>query len=295
MKVVKGEIKVNNFKTGGIFLGIAMILALIILPMFITRVPNGYVGVVYSPSGGVQEETLGQGWHVIGLFDKVTKYPVRMRTVKYKDMQVATSDGKNITIDFAYNYQVDPEKVVPIFNKFGPVDIEDIEKSYLKTRFWDAARQGISNFTVIDTYGEKSRDAKVEVQEYFSDDVKKLGFLIQDVTVGVPKPDKKTQEAIDLRVKASQELERKNTEVEIAKKEAERKRVEAEGKAQAQIEEAKGVAKANKLIQNSLSDEVLQHQLIKQLPKIELPKVMSGDSSNLIGLPKSLLKSDNKE
>src|SRR5690625_3011581 len=241
--------ELNRFKIGGIFIGIVIALALIILPMFIERIPNGYVGVVYSPSGGVQDETLGQGWHLVSLFEKVTKYPIRMQTVEYKDMQVATSDGKNITIDFAYNYQIQPEMVVPIFNKFGPVPIEDIEKSYLRTRFWDAARQGISKFTVIDTYGEKSTDAKIKVQENFSEDVAELGFLIQDVTVGVPQPDEKTQEAIDLRVKASQELERKETEVQIAEKEAERKKAEAEGKAQAKIAEAEGIAKANKLIE----------------------------------------------
>lgn len=283
----------NKFKIGGIFVGVAITLVLIILPFFIERIPNGYVGVVYSPNGGVQEETLGQGWHIIGVFDKVTKYPVRMQTVQYKDMQVATSDGKNITIDFVYNYQIQPDQVVSIFNKFGPVVIEDIEGSYLKTRFWDAARQGISKFTVIDTYGEKSTEAKIQVQENFSEDVIDLGFVIQDVTVGVPQPDEKTQEAIDLRVKASQELERKTTEVQIAEKEAERKITKAEGDAKALIAEAEGVAKANNTILKSLTDEVLQYQLIEQLPNIELPKVMGGDG-NIISLPESLLK-DQKE
>lgn len=279
----------NKFKIGAIFVGVVIALVILILPLFIERIPNGYVGVVYSPNGGVQDDVLGQGWHLIGIFDRVTKYPVRMQTVHYNDMQVATSDGKNITIDFAYNYQIQPEMVVPIFNKFGPIAVEDIENSYLRTRFWDAARQGISKFTVIDTYGEKSTDAKVKVQEIFSKDVGELGFVIQDVTVGVPQPDEKTQEAIDLRVKASQELERKNTEVQIAEKEAERKRVEAEGIAQARIAEAEGIAKANRLIQESLTDRVLQHQLIEQLPNIELPKVMGGDG-NIISLPESLME-----
>lgn len=279
----------NKFKIGAIFVGVVIALVILILPLFIERIPNGYVGVVYSPNGGVQDDVLGQGWHLIGIFDRVTKYPVRMQTVHYNDMQVATSDGKNITIDFAYNYQIQPEMVVPIFNKFGQIAVEDIENSYLRTRFWDAARQGISKFTVIDTYGEKSTDAKVKVQEIFSKDVGELGFVIQDVTVGVPQPDEKTQEAIDLRVKASQELERKNTEVQIAEKEAERKRVEAEGIAQARIAEAEGIAKANRLIQESLTDRVLQHQLIEQLPNIELPKVMGGDG-NIISLPESLME-----
>lgn len=284
----------NKFKIGGIFVAVLLVLCLAITPLFVTRVSNGYVGVVYSPSGGVKDETLGQGWHLIGLFEKVTKYPIRMQTVEYKDMQVATSDGKNITMDFAFNYQIEPEMVVPIFNKFGPIPVEDIEKSYLRTRFWDAARQGISKYTVIDTYGEKSTDARVQVQENFSGDVIDLGFVVQNVTVGVPQPDEKTQEAIDLRVSAAQELERKTTEVQIAEKEAERKKAEAEGVAKAKIAEAEGISKANNLILQSLSEEVLQHQFIEQLPNIELPKVMGSDSL-MLELPESILKDKEKE
>lgn len=285
----------NKFKIGGIFVGVLIILGLIITPFFIERIPNGHVGVVYSPSGGVQDETLGQGWHVVKFFDKVNKYPVRMQTVNYKDMQVATSDGKNVTIDFAYNYQIEPDMVVPIFKKFGSIDVEEIEKSYLRTRFWDAARQGISKFTVIDTYGEKSSDAKNKVQDNFATDVEDLGFVVQDVTVGVPKPDEKTQEAIDLRVEASQELERKETEVKIANKEAERKEAEAEGTSKAKVVEAEGVAESNRLIKESLSEDVLQHQYIEQLPNVKLPKVLGGDG-NIIDIGKlDKKKKDKKE
>ncbi|MDI5789087.1 hypothetical protein PO124_13710 [Bacillus licheniformis] len=39
----------------------------------------------------------------------------------------------------------------------------------------------------------------------------------------MPKPDKATQEAIDARVKSSQELERTQTELKIAEAEAKRK------------------------------------------------------------------------
>ena len=89
-----------------------------------------------------------------------------MQTVNNQDIQVATSDGKNISMDIAYNYVVQPDKVVELFNKFGAVDIESIENSYLKTRLWDAARKSISKYSVIDTYGQKSSDAAAEIQKH---------------------------------------------------------------------------------------------------------------------------------
>ncbi|MEC1169161.1 prohibitin family protein, partial [Bacillus paralicheniformis] len=223
--------KKNKNKTllGGIIVAVALIIGGFTASLFIEKIPNGYVGVVYSANGGVKSETLDQGWHLVGLFDKVTRYPVRMQTVNNQDIQVATSDGKNISMDIAYNYVVQPDKVVELFNKFGAVDIESIENSYLKTRLWDAARKSISKYSVIDTYGQKSSDAAAEIQKTFADDMKGLGFVIDDLTLGVPKPDKATQEAIDARVKSSQELERTQTELKIAEAEAKKKKIEAQG------------------------------------------------------------------
>ncbi|KKB71698.1 MULTISPECIES: prohibitin family protein [Bacillus] len=238
---------------GGIIVAVALIAGGFLASLFIEKIPNGYVGVVYSPNGGVKSETLDQGWHFVGLFDKVTEYPVRMQTVNNQDIQVATSDGKNISMDIAYNYVVQPDKVVELFNKFGAVDISSIEDSYLKTRLWDAARKSMSKYSVIDTYGQKSSEAAAEIQKTFADDMKRLGFVIDDLTLGVPKPDKATQEAIDARVKSSQELERTQTELKIAEAEAKKKKIEAEG-----------IAEYNEIIKKSMSDEMIQYQWIQK-------------------------------
>lgn len=263
--------KSNRKILGGVIIALALVVGLALLSLFIEKIPNGYVGVVYSPNGGVQDETLGQGWHLVGLFDKVTKYPVRMQTVNYKDIQVATSDGKSVTVDFAYNYSIQPDKVVAVFNKFGPVEVEQIEESYLRTRLWAAGRKAIAKYSVIDTYGEKSSEAAAKVQNLFADDVGRLGFTVDNLTLGVPKPDKSTQAAIDKRVEAAQELERKQIELKIAQAEAEKKKIEAEG-----------IAKYNEIIRKSISKEVIQNKWIEKWDG-KMPKATG--SNQLIEIP----------
>ncbi|WP_309089076.1 prohibitin family protein [Domibacillus sp.] len=261
----------NRKVLGGSLVALALILGLALLSMFIEKIPNGYVGVVYSPNGGVQEDTLGQGWHIVGLFDKVTIYPVRMQTVNYKDIQVATSDGKSVTVDFAYNYSIQPDKVVDVFNQFGPIEVEQIEDSYLRTRLWDAGRKGIAKYSVIDTYGEKSSEAAVDVQTLFAEDIKDLGFVVDNMTLGVPKPDKSTQAAIDKRVEAAQELERKQIELKIAEAEAQKKKIEAQG-----------IAEYNQIIKASISQEVIQNKWIEKWDGV-MPKATG--SNQLISIP----------
>jgi regulator of protease activity HflC (stomatin/prohibitin superfamily) len=270
IKTIKPN-KTNRRIIGGIIVAFALALAVGITTLFIERIPNGYVGVVYSPNGGVQEETLGQGWHLVGLFDKVTKYPVRMQTVNYEDIQVATSDGKNITMDFAYNYSIQPDKVVDVFNKFGPVSVEEIEDTYLRTRLWDAGRKAIAKYSVIETYGQSSASAAIDVQDIFSDDIGGLGFVVDDLTLGVPKPDAATQEAIDARVRASQELERKQTELAIAEAEAEKKRIEAQA-----------ISDYNQIIRESMTPEVIQYMWIQKWDG-QMPKATG--TGNLIQIP----------
>ncbi|OAH54543.1 hypothetical protein AWH48_08085 [Domibacillus aminovorans] len=261
----------NKKVLGGSIVAIALILGIALLTLFIEKIPNGYVGVVYSPNGGVQDETLGQGWHLVGLFDKVTVYPIRMQTVNYTDIQVATSDGKSVTVDFAYNYSIEPDKVVDVFNKFGPIPVEQIEESYLRTRLWDAGRKGIAKYSVIDTYGEKSSEAAVGVQNLFSDDIKELGFVVDNLTLGVPKPDESTQAAINKRVEAAQELERKQIELKIAEAEAQKKKIEAQG-----------ISDYNKIIKESISPEVIQNKWIEKWDGV-MPKATG--SNQLIEIP----------
>lgn len=271
-----GEVKkmnrgMNKKVLGGTIVAIALVLGIALLTLFIEKIPNGYVGVVYSPNGGVQDETLGQGWHLVGLFDKVTVYPIRMQTVNYTDIQVATSDGKSVTVDFAYNYSIQPDKVVDVFNKFGPIPVEQIEESYLRTRLWDAGRKGIAKYSVIDTYGEKSSEAAVGVQNIFSDDIKELGFVVDNLTLGVPKPDESTQAAINKRVEAAQELERKQIELKIAEAEAQKKKIEAQG-----------ISDYNKIIKESISPEVIQNKWIEKWDGV-MPKATG--SNQLIEIP----------
>lgn len=279
--IVQPEEKKPNFFSkkviGGIVVAIALILGVSIPTLFIEKITPGYVGVVYSPNGGIQKNTLSQGWNFVGLFDKVTEYPIRLRTVEYKDVPLATSDGKRIEIDLSYTYKIDPSKVVFMFNEFGPIAIEEIENTYLKKRLQDAARIAVSKYTVLGLYGEKSSNASADIETLYKDDVKQLGFFVENLTLGTPKPDTKTQEAIDARVQAAQENDRKKIELETAKIEALKKKVEAQADADAQLIRAQGQAKSNQVIQQTLTKELIEYKKAEKWDG-KLPTVSGSNS-----------------
>ena len=88
----------------------------------------------------------------------------------------------------------------------------------------------------------------------------------------MPKPDKATQEAIDARVKSSQELESNKTEMKIAEAEAKKKKIEAQG-----------IAEYNEIIKKSMSDEeMIKYQWIQKWDG-KTPKATG--SNSLIQIP----------
>lgn len=233
-------------------IGFLAIIGFIILLMCITKIPQGHVGVVYSVNG-VKEDTKSPGWHLTAPFDKVNKYPTKTQTHKYKDLNVATSDGKNLAMDIDVSYKVDATKAVDLFNRFGSADIEELEKGYLRSRVQDNVRQAISKYSVIDAFGVKTGEIKQDTLDKLNKNLQKQGFIIDDIALSSPKADKNTQKAIDERVKANQELERTKVDKQIAEQNAKKKEVEA-----------KGTKKANDIVNESLSDKVLQQQLIEK-------------------------------
>lgn len=246
-----------------IIIAIACVLFLVIKSA--TWVPTGHRAVIYSPSG-VKEETLGEGLKFIAPFDKAVKYPVREQTKEYKNISAATSDGKAFDMNLDVQYYVDPNKVVHIFKRFGNADIEALENGYLRARVQDNVRQTVSKYSVLDTFGVKTDEIKANILSNLKGNLEKQGFIVTDISLSNPKADKATQNEIDARVKSKQELERTKDEKEIAKANAEKKKIEAEG-----------TAKANEIINDSLSDDVLQKQLIDKWEGTT-PITIGGDS-----------------
>lgn len=242
-------------------LGTLAIGLILFLALFLVKVPEGQVAVVYKPNGGVNK-TLDAGWHMIAPLDKTTLYPTRITVVKSK-LTVTTKDGKSVTMPVQYEMQVDREKIIDIYKTLGSQDIATIQENYLQQRLFKEARTIISKYTVLDIYGTEVTKASQEVTEAFANSVEGLGFIINNTTLGSPTLDEQTEASIAARVKASQENELKKTELENDKIEADRKRVQAQGEADAMLIKAEGEAKANRILSESLTEQILKLEEIE--------------------------------
>jgi prohibitin 1 len=273
----------SNFKTGAIIAGVVVLGGVIFGALSISHVDAGQAGVVYNKNGGIEKDALPTGWHFLNPMEHVIKYPTRTETVEFKDVKVGTSDGKPIVTNFSFNYHNDITKLPGIYTKFGPQSSESLEEGFLRQRLTEVAKNVTTKYSVLEVLGEKSQDISLAIQKGFADDVKDIGFIIESVTFQPPAPDENTAKAIQAKVDAQQKLEQQKVELEKAKIEADQKRIEAQGTADKLRIEAEGQAKANELLKQSLTPELVQMEVAKKWDG-KLPTV-TGGSTPMIQLP----------
>lgn len=255
-------------------LGIGLLSVLIIggIGFLITweRIDNGFVGVRYSMSDGIRDEALSPGFKYVGL-DKVTQYPVRLQTVKAKNIRISTSDGKQAAVNIKYDYRVDTKKVTDVYKEFGNISSEDIENGWLKSKLQSVARDAYSNFSILDVLTGKSDRVQNEILENLKTVAKEKGFEVEGVTVEVPDVDEKTKEKIDSIIQAGQDNEKAILEAKTAK-------TRADSKAYEKVTAAEAEAEANKKVAASISNELIEWRKAEGIAKYGNLKTISDGS-----------------
>lgn len=246
--------RMNNLSTKAVkgLIGLVVVIAIAIVG-FITvmeQIDNGFVGVRYSVNGGVKDQTLTQGVKFVGI-DKVTQYPIRLQTIKAKDLSLATEDGKATQVSMTYTYKVDDTRVASIFKEFGSVPVEDIESGWLKAQLLKASRNVVSQYSLLDVTGSKSTEVQTEIMTQFTEAVAKKGFLVEDVAFGVPDVDAETQKSIDEIIRAGQEKEKAVLQADTAK-------TKADSDAYLKITASQAEADSNKKLSESITPELIK-------------------------------------
>lgn len=220
--------------------------------LFWEKIDNGYVGVRYSLNGGVRNESLSQGVKFVGL-DKVTQYPIRLQTIQAENVAVSTSDGKKTSVNIKYDYKVDPTKAAKMYKEFGNITSEDIENGWLKSKLQKDSREIYSKYSLLDILSGDSSKVEATLLDEFAKSVESKGFIIEDVTVGVPEVDAETQVSIDAIIRAGQENEKAKLDAETAK-------TNADSKAYERIKAAEAEQEANKKITSSITEELIKYK-----------------------------------
>lgn len=269
---------------GGITIAVAMVVAFILIALCTTRVPAGYVAVQYSLNGGVKDEVLTQGWHLVSPTVKTTRYTVgieqsyltadeRGDSDTDESFTASSAEGKAIDIDLTFTYQYKPEDVKDVFVKFKGQSGKEVRDSFIKPNIISWTKEVVARYNVADILGSEKANVNIALTDYISKKFEPYGITVSNVSLINVGVDKKTREVINNKIAAQQNAETQKienqTKVDKAKADAEAKLIEAEAE-----------AKANELKKKSLSKEIIQEMYLQKWDG-KLPEV-STDGNSII-------------
>lgn len=255
---------------GGIVLAIILIIAFISTLICVEKIPVGYEGVVYSMNGGVQEETLTQGWKIVSPTKKVKLFTVgneqliltkdkREGSTEDESFNVSTADNASISISFQMSYRFIPSEVVNTYKRFKGMDGEKIVNDRVRTVLKSKISEVTTNYSMMDIYSGDRSAINAEITECLNKSFNKdYGIEVINASIIDVHPDERLQTTIEDRVTALQKKQQAEAEQETAKVEAETKKIKAQADADALIIAAQAEADTYRIKSAEITDNLLK-------------------------------------
>lgn len=242
MKTSKGFV-------GAIVSGVVIVVAVILFFMMMEKVPAGYVGIVYSMNGGVSDEVLTQGWHMVPPTKNVTLYSVGIEqsyltsgedgdSKNDDSFEVPTSDGKGLKVDLTFTYRYDPERVAQLFIRFKGQSGKEVRNTFIKPNIISWVKEVTAKYPVTEILGEERANLNIAVSEYVKEKFEPYGIIVENTSLINIDADEETRKQVQRRVNAIQELELAQTEKKTAQVKADQEKEVALTKAQQDKETA---------------------------------------------------------
>lgn len=266
-----------NFPKGGIkylFYGFLLLLLFIILTntTFIT-INAGERGIQFKRfAGGLKKEKVyNQGFHVVWPWNSMIVYDTRINE-GFEKMDVLSKNGLSITVELSYRYFPKAEQIGYLHDEIGKDYVDRIIKPEIRS----ATREVIGKYLPEELYSTKREAIQDEIFNSTQRELNTKYLDLDAVLIRSVQLPKKLKEAIELKLEEEQASFQYEFRLDKERKEAERKIIEAQAKAD-----------ANKILNASLSDKILKDKGIEatlelsKSPNSKIVIVGSGDE----GLP----------
>jgi len=233
---------------GFIILSVAV---LFIIFSFIRIVPAGTVGIV-DLFGKVSSAERKSGLNFVNPFARLVIFNTKTEEVK-EVMVVPSQEGLTVQLDVSILYRVDSARAGNIYMTVG----RDYRSIVIVPQFRAAARGVTVNYEAKALY-TSSRD---EIAAGLAEDLRSMlaerGIILEKVLLRAIQLPQTVSKAIEMKLKAEQESEQMKFVLQKERQEAERRVIEAEG-----------IAKAQKIINETLTPAYLQHEAIQAQMKM---------------------------
>ncbi len=226
----------------------------------IRQVEAGSVGV-QKLFGKVQHEILYPGLNFVNPLVDVAYFDIKtlnytmassMGEGQVRDddaIQVLSEDGLQVSIDLTVLYKLIPSRAPMVLDSIGT----DFEIKVVRPQIRAKIREIAVNFAAVELYSPLKREQfELSIKRGIDEGFLRRGFVLEDLLIRKINLPASVRESIERKLTAEQEAQRMEFVLQKEQQEAERKRVEA-----------RGIADAQNIINAELSSKIIQWEQIK--------------------------------
>lgn len=235
-------------------IGLPILFAVVVLIILIAKstvtINSGEAGVLYKTfSGGVvtDEPPLSEGFHLVAPWNRIFIYEVRQQSLDEK-MQVLSSNGLEINLDATVWFQPSYSNLGKLHQERGEAYIQRVLQPAIRS----AARSVVGRYIPEQLYASKREAIQREIFEETQILLQNQYVQINEVLVRDVSLPASIKDAIERKLGQEQESLEYVFRLEKAQQEAERQRIDAEGK-----------ARANEILSASLNNQILKEKGIQ--------------------------------
>ncbi|MBE9177690.1 prohibitin family protein [Oculatella sp. LEGE 06141] len=200
----------------------------------LTIITAGHVGVV-ELFGTVAERPLQPGVHLTNPFSEIIQFSTRLRDLK-ETIEVTSAEGLAFNIDVSLQYKLNPQKAAEIYTNIG-TDEDEIVSS----RFRSIVREVTASYPAVAVYSTRRQEVAQTLRDRLNQQLQPLGFTVEETLLREVQIPESLQASVQSKLQAEQESQQMAFTLEKERQEAERKRIEAQGAADAQRILAQGI------------------------------------------------------
>lgn len=232
---------------------IIIFIGLILFFCSFKTIKSGEIGLK-TRFGKITETSLKEGINFkLPFIEKIIKVNIKVQKAEM-NIEGSTKDLQIVNTNVAVNYRIDPNKAPSLYKQVG----NGYEETILNPAIKESIKSAIAQYNAEEITVNRTV-VSLSCLKAIQDKVEKYGIVIEDFNLTDFSFSEEYTKAIEEKQVAEQNLEK-------SKLEAEKKLVEAEA-----------TKKANELLQESLTDELIMKQFIEKWNG-ELPKATGSNS-----------------
>ena len=278
-----------------IFGAMILVAALFLLPSTFTYINPGHVGIViHRAGGGVDPHPLGPGVHTrVPFATGIEEYPVFLKTVvltrssgegsaSNDEINVNSVEGQPLSLDVSLSFELDPAQTPKLYSTFR-TDIDQITHGFVKQAIRQSLQEVVGTEPIADIIGPKKAEATTRARALISQRLQPYGFEVKQFTINELRAPAAVMEAINQKNVMQQQALTAQNELQKNTFQAQGDSIKAAGRAKAIMAEAEAQARANQLLSQSITPNLVQYELTKKWNG-QMPQV-TGGATPLLQLP----------